>query len=67
VTALSGAFVFFIAEYARVRDELVHAERQLNLTSHGRFAASRLGQTVFRETLRKMVTASVCGFWRLRN
>ncbi|HEY7536057.1 MAG TPA: hypothetical protein VH878_08950, partial [Thermodesulfobacteriota bacterium] len=33
--ALSGAFIFFVAEYVRLRGELVHAERHLNLTSHG--------------------------------
>jgi VIT1/CCC1 family predicted Fe2+/Mn2+ transporter len=45
-SALSGAFVFFVAEYARQRGELVRAERQLNLTAHGRLATTRLGRTV---------------------
>jgi predicted membrane protein (TIGR00267 family) len=61
-SALSGAFVFFVAQYARMRGELVRAERQLNLTSHGRLATTRLGRTVLRETLSAMVVSVACNF-----
>ncbi len=50
-SALSGTFVFFTAEYSRQRSELVHAERQLSLTAHGRLAATHLGRAVLRDTL----------------
>jgi predicted membrane protein (TIGR00267 family) len=60
--AVAGAFVFFVAHYAELRSELVNAERQLNLLSHGRFAASRLGQAVLRESLVGAMIASVCTF-----
>jgi predicted membrane protein (TIGR00267 family) len=60
--ALSGMFVFFAAEYTRLRLELLHAARQLNLTSHGRLATTRLGHKVWRETLASSVVASACGF-----
>jgi VIT1/CCC1 family predicted Fe2+/Mn2+ transporter len=61
-SSLSGTFVFFTAEYAKLRGELVHAERQLNLTSHGRLAATRLGRAVLLETLVKAGLASACNF-----
>jgi predicted membrane protein (TIGR00267 family) len=49
--SLSGGFVFFVAEYARRRGELVHAERHLNLSSAGQLAASKLGRAVLLESL----------------
>jgi hypothetical protein len=61
-SALSGAFVFFTAEYARQRAGLVHAERQLNLASHGRLATTRLGEAVRRDTLRSAGIAVACNF-----
>ena len=60
--AVSGAFVFLVAHYADLRGELVEAERQLNLARHGRFATSRLGRAVLRESLAKAATASACTF-----
>jgi VIT1/CCC1 family predicted Fe2+/Mn2+ transporter len=60
--ALTGGFVFFVAEYARLRGELVHAERHLNLTSHGRLATTQLGQAVFREALEGALLSGACGF-----
>jgi VIT1/CCC1 family predicted Fe2+/Mn2+ transporter len=61
-SALSGTFVFFTAEYSKLRGELVHAERQLSLTQHGRLAATRLGRTVLIEGLEKAGISSVCNF-----
>jgi VIT1/CCC1 family predicted Fe2+/Mn2+ transporter len=48
--ATSG-FVFFVGRYAELRGQLVHAERQLNLTTRGRLATTRLGRAVQREAL----------------
>jgi hypothetical protein len=60
--SLSGRFVFFTAEYIRLRGELLRSERQLNLTSGGRLAATRLGRAVLLETLASAVVSSVCNF-----
>ncbi|MDC8446893.1 MAG: hypothetical protein LV473_00900 [Nitrospira sp.] len=62
-TALSGVFVFFVAEYARLRGELVHAERHLNLTSRGYLATTRLGRAVFHEALKGAMLSGTCGFF----
>jgi len=61
-SGISGAFVFFVAHYADLRGELVEAERQLNLTSHGKLAASKLGRAAFFDAAIKAVVASVCTF-----
>lgn len=60
--ALSAAVIFLVANYARLRLELVHAERHLNLTLHGRLAATRLGRTVFYEALRGTLISGVSSF-----
>jgi VIT1/CCC1 family predicted Fe2+/Mn2+ transporter len=60
--ALSGGFVFFVAEYARLRAELVHAERHLNLSSAGQLATSRLGREVLLDAIGGAMVASVTGF-----
>jgi VIT1/CCC1 family predicted Fe2+/Mn2+ transporter len=60
VTVCSTSFVFFVAHYSQLRTELVRAERELNLLSHGKFAASRLGRQVLRESVRGAVVASCC-------
>jgi VIT1/CCC1 family predicted Fe2+/Mn2+ transporter len=58
----SGAFIFFVGHYAQLRGELVHAERELNLTAHGRFARTRLGAAVLRDALAATVIGSGCSF-----
>jgi predicted membrane protein (TIGR00267 family) len=60
--AVSGAFVAFAAHYARLRGELVRAERQLSLSAHGRLAATRLGSAVRQEALRSALISSGCAF-----
>lgn len=60
--SLSGGFVFFVAEYARLRSDLVHAERHLSLSSAGQLAASQLGMDVLREALRGTFITAVAGF-----
>jgi predicted membrane protein (TIGR00267 family) len=58
----SGAFVFFVARYSQLRSELVNAEKQLNLTSHGRLATSKLGRDVLREAILSSSISSVSSF-----
>ena len=60
--SLSGGFVFFVAEYARLRGDLTHAEQHLNLSEKGKLAASRLGQDVFRKSLRGSAITAAAGF-----
>jgi len=60
--AAVGAFIFFVAHYADLRKELVDAERQLNLLEHGRFATTRLGKAVLRESLVSAMIDSGCTF-----
>jgi VIT1/CCC1 family predicted Fe2+/Mn2+ transporter len=60
--ASSGAFIYFVAHYAQLRGELVEAERQLNLTSHGRLASSRLGHAVLFQSAAGAIIASAAGF-----
>jgi predicted membrane protein (TIGR00267 family) len=61
VTASTTMFVFFVAHYADLRSELVHAERELNLLSHGRLATTQLGRQAMRESLIGALVASICG------
>jgi len=60
---VSSAFVFYVAHYTQLRGELVHAERQLNLMSHGRLASTRLGRSVQMEALVTAVLSSVASFF----
>lgn len=58
----SGVFIFFVGHYATLRGELIHAERELSLTSHGRFARTRLGAAVLRDALSATLIGSGCSF-----
>jgi hypothetical protein len=58
--ALTGGFILFAAHYAELRGELVEAERQLNLRSHGRFASTRLGRVVLYEAITGSLIAGYC-------
>lgn len=61
VSVAAGAttiFVFFVAHYAQLRLELVRHERELNVTEHGRLAATSLGRGVFFESLYKAMLAA---------
>jgi VIT1/CCC1 family predicted Fe2+/Mn2+ transporter len=60
--ALSGGFVFFVAEYARLRGELEHAERHLNLRSRGRLVVSNLGRKIFADSAWGTAIAAISGF-----
>lgn len=58
----SGAFIFFVSHYASLRGELIHAERELSLAAHGRFARTRLGVAVRRDALLATLIGSSCSF-----
>jgi VIT1/CCC1 family predicted Fe2+/Mn2+ transporter len=58
----SGVFIFFVGHYATLRGELIHAERELNLSAHGRFARTRLGAAVLRDAATATVIGSGCSF-----
>lgn len=60
--SLSGMFIFFTAEYARLRGELVEAGKQLNLTSHGRLATTQLGKAVRSDAASAALLSSACNF-----
>ncbi len=60
--ALSAAVIFFVADYSRLRLDLVHSERHLNLTAHGRLASTHLGRAVFYDALRGAVISGVSSF-----
>jgi len=60
-TACTTLFVLFVAHYAELRAELVRAERELNLLSHGKLATTRLGQQVLSESFVAACIASFCG------
>jgi len=49
-SSVAGGVVFFTAEVARRNQELVHAERQLNLVTRGHLATTRLGHFVLTES-----------------
>jgi VIT1/CCC1 family predicted Fe2+/Mn2+ transporter len=55
-SSLAGGVVFFTAEVARRNQELVHAERELNLVARGRLATTRLGHFVLTESSRAALT-----------
>ena len=60
-SGLTTVFVFFVAHYAELRADLSRAERQLNLTAHGKLATSRLGRRALLRSIGGAALASVCG------
>ena len=58
----SGAFVFFVARYSELRQELIRSEQQLNLLSHGQLARSKLGIAIRNEAIAACATSSVAAF-----
>jgi VIT1/CCC1 family predicted Fe2+/Mn2+ transporter len=59
VAFVTGLIMFFVAEYAQQRAELVRAEHQLNMTRSGRLAAGALGQRARAEAAAAAATSSV--------
>lgn len=62
VAMVTAAFTIFVAEYASLRADLSRAERELNLTSQGRLAATNLGRQVRREALAAAVVGCAASF-----
>jgi predicted membrane protein (TIGR00267 family) len=62
VTSLSGICVFFISQYSRERQRLIVAEKELNLSAHGKFATTNLGKKIFTETFQSMMITGLCSF-----
>jgi predicted membrane protein (TIGR00267 family) len=60
-TAATTLFVFFVAHYAERRSELVHAEKELSLLSHGQLAHGALGRRALRDASAAAGLAAVCG------
>ncbi len=60
--AISGIFIFFVAEYARQRSDLVVAEMHLRLSSKGQLAASALGRSSFNRALVGAAVSGTCSF-----
>lgn len=60
-TGLTTIIVFFLAHYAEMRAELVRAERELNLSTHGQLATSRLGKKALQSAAVAAVIAAACG------
>jgi hypothetical protein len=60
-TGLTTIFVFFVAHYAELRAELAEAERELNLSQHGRLAASQLGRRALVSAAAGAALAAACG------
>jgi len=58
----SGAFVYFVAKYAGLRQELIHAELELSLGSHGQLAMTNLGKAIMCEAAISTIISSVAAF-----
>ncbi|MES1938457.1 hypothetical protein [Salinisphaera hydrothermalis] len=61
-TAVASIFMLFVAEYAQLRQELEHADLQLNVLARGRMATSRQGRAVAREASVVASISGVCAF-----
>jgi predicted membrane protein (TIGR00267 family) len=62
-TSLSGSLIYFFSEYSRQRQRLIHAEKELNLASHGKLATTELGRQIIKETFIGMLISSVFNFF----
>lgn len=61
-SAICGIFVFFTAEYARLRGELMESERQLSLAASGKFATTNLGRQVRNDAIASAAFSSAANF-----
>jgi VIT1/CCC1 family predicted Fe2+/Mn2+ transporter len=60
--ALSGLFTVFVSDYARLRGELRHAARELNLASVRPLLAGRLRSRMRAEAATAALTTTTCSF-----
>lgn len=61
-SAICGVFVFYAAEYARLRGELIRSEKELNLSARGHFVATQLGKQVRWEATVAATCSSAANF-----
>ena len=59
---LSGLFTMFVSDYARLRGELSHPARELNLASVRPLLASKLSAKVRRQAALAALTTTACSF-----
>ncbi len=59
---VSGLFIFVVAHYAELRNQLIEAERQLNMTTRGQLATTRLGRAILQEALLGGSISGTCSF-----
>ncbi|MBY8889249.1 hypothetical protein K7472_31055 [Streptomyces sp. PTM05] len=62
VALVTAAFSVFVSDYAERRAQLVRASRELNLTSRGHLAATRLGRLALGRSLLAMAVACLASF-----
>jgi predicted membrane protein (TIGR00267 family) len=62
VTSVSGACMYFISEYSKQRIRLIHAEKELNFTQHGKFVTTNLGKQILKETIQSVFISGSCSF-----
>lgn len=61
-TPFVSSFVAFIVNYTQERNELIRWEKQLNITSSGRLAATKLGKEVLLDVIKKTLLTFVFTF-----
>ncbi|WP_044370447.1 hypothetical protein [Streptomyces noursei] len=59
---VTAVFTVYVAKYAVLRGQLVRAGHQLNLTSRGRLATTRLGRSALRQALLAASAAGISSF-----
>ncbi len=60
--AFPNIFTFFVAEYTRLRQDLIHASRELNISSPLRLINSRLGKMILRKAIMLTLIGTTSGF-----
>ncbi len=58
----SGAFVYLVAKYTELRQQLAHAERELSLATRGQLAVTTLGRAIARDAVLSAGVASSAAF-----
>lgn len=61
-TAVASVFMVFVAEYGQLRQELEHADAQLNVLARGRMVTTRQGRAVIGEAGLIAGASGLCAF-----
>lgn len=59
---ITTGFVYYVSQYVDLRRQLLHAERELNLTSSGKLAMTNLGRQIIIESCITSFIASMAAF-----